>query len=76
MIELLLHFSMTPMLIIVGYLCWLLALSKKMSSMYRNYEPKNKFFCFVYRGLLGFILVAAMNVPLIFYLLYSNWIYS
>ena len=76
MLELLLHFSMTPMLLFIGYLCWFLALSKKMATIYLKYEPKRKFFSFIYRVLLGFILLGIMNVTLLFYLSYSAWVYS
>jgi len=76
MLELLLHFSMTPMLLFIGYLCWFLTLSKKMSTIYLTYEPKLNFFSFIYRVLLGFLLLGIMNIALLFYLSYSAWVYS
>ena len=76
MLELLLHFSMTPMLLFIGYLCWFLTLSKKMSTIYLKYEPKRKKLFFIYRALLGLILLGVMNIAMLFYLSYSAWVYS
>ena len=76
MIEILLHFSMTPILFFMGYLCWYLALNKKMTSIYLKYEPQYRIFCFFYRVLWGFILMGIMNIILMLYLAYSTWVYN
>ena len=76
MIELLLHLSMTPILLFIGYSCWFLALSKTMSNLYLKYEPQYIFFSLIYRILIGFILLGIMNIAMQIFISYSNWVYN
>ena len=76
MIELLFHISMTPILMLIGYFCWFITLSKKNSQIYTKYEPKRKLLRIMYRGLLGVVILGIMNIMLALYMAYGAWIYN